>query len=132
MPAHFLFCDSSQEKSILIFYFRMIDINFPNAMLRLSCSADLPQSWRSTIHQSCFHIDTMIYFLLSAALVLSANAFLQPRFAQNVMSTGSIVRQELSLSAIKPDLFSGKHHRTFIKHPLVFMFNGKIKQSPGL
>lgn len=49
----------------------------------------------------------MIFFLISAALVLSANAFLSPRFARNVMSTGSIVRQELSLSAIKPDLFSG-------------------------
>jgi hypothetical protein len=50
----------------------------------------------------------MIGLILSAALVVSSNAFLQPRFAGNV-----IVRQDIALSAIKPDLFSGKSRRFF-------------------
>ena len=72
----------------------------------------------------------MIYFVLGAALVLSANAFLQPRFARNVMSTGSIVRQELSLSAIKPDLFSGEQHRLIIKHSMKFHFHCQYQSIP--
>mmetsp|Transcript_10444 Transcript_10444/g.10071 ORF Transcript_10444/g.10071 Transcript_10444/m.10071 type:complete len:243 (-) Transcript_10444:217-945(-) len=43
----------------------------------------------------------MLGLIVSAALVVSSNAFLQPRFAGNV-----VVRQEIALSAIKPDLFS--------------------------
>jgi hypothetical protein len=50
----------------------------------------------------------MISLIFTATLLLSANAFLQPRFSNNVMSTKVITRQGTFLTAIKPDLFSGR------------------------
>lgn len=52
-------------------------------------------------------IRAMFSIILNAALLFTASAYLQPRFARHAMSTNVITRQDMSLSAIKPDLFSG-------------------------
>jgi hypothetical protein len=49
----------------------------------------------------------MLSIILNAALLFTASAYLQPRFARYAMSTNVITRQDMSLLAIKPDLFSG-------------------------
>lgn len=49
----------------------------------------------------------MFGYVVCASLLVSVSAFLQPRFGRSTLSTAVIVRQDLSLAAIKPDLFSG-------------------------
>jgi hypothetical protein len=66
----------------------------------------------------------MVAYILSFALVLSANAFLVPKFARNVKLSNNIVaRQETFLSAVKSDLFSGKFYKVQVETEKLHMNN---------
>ena len=49
----------------------------------------------------------MFSIILNAALLLTASAYLQPRHVRYAALSSAITRQDMSLLAIKPDLFSG-------------------------